>query len=286
MLNGISYVNLDINEISDDINTIFPDWDMNDEKVCIFCPHDDDALIGAAYAIEAALLNNAQVYIFIFCDGDAGYSIAGLKDVIVKIRQDETLKAYSHLGISSDNIIRFGYHDFSVASRLGWFLEDDEEGCFRKVVSYLRELKITRILVPNHYREHIDHTAVNLIGSYYSVQAGDPIVVDWGQPHRVKSALEYSVWADFSPEDSIVNGRNLHLRANRMILVGKGTENRVCIGIGEYASQGEIIKGLIDARAVRNVDDHLYMELYIAFDPRPKLNYSAYIDYIHGLLDG
>ena len=34
----------------------------------------DDALIGASYAIRSAAKNGAQVYVVIFCSGNAGYT--------------------------------------------------------------------------------------------------------------------------------------------------------------------------------------------------------------------
>ena len=276
MIDKICYMDINSRKISEDIETIFPEWKGNEEKLCVFSPHDDDAIIGAGYAIEAAMINGAEVCIFIFCSGNAGYSNIGQKDEIVELRKRETVNAYQKMGIKRKNIIRFEYCDFSVIQNVGWKLNNGCEGSFKKVLTALRELKITRVLVPNHYREHTDHTAVNMIGSFDSPQAGDSVVVDWARPNKVKSVLEYSVWADFSPEDAIVEGRESSLRANRIIKVDEAVEKKVCDGISEYKSQGEIIRGLVASRTERLCSDGKYIELYIAFDPRPKLDYRPY----------
>ncbi|HHW49601.1 MAG TPA: PIG-L family deacetylase [Clostridiaceae bacterium] len=280
MKDSINYIDIDARKVSADINTIFPGWDGNNEKVCVFSPHDDDAIIGAGYAIEAAIEAGAEVYIFIFCCGDAGYSYLEQKDEIVEIRKAETVKAYQKIGVKKENIIRFEYSDFSALQNIGWKLVNGSEGSFKKVITKLRELKITRVLVPNHNREHIDHLAVNIIGSYDSPQAGDPILVDWAEPNTVKSVLEYSVWADFSPEDALVCNRSSKLRANRIIKVNKAFEEKIREGIKEYKSQGEIIKGLIASRDERLSSDGQYIELYISFDPRPKLDYKPYLEFL------
>jgi LmbE family N-acetylglucosaminyl deacetylase len=277
MNNGrISYINIAEKTVSEDINTIFPGWEGCGERICVFSPHDDDAIIGAGYAIQAAIQNGAEAFVLIFCSGNAGYSTANQKDIIAEIRKEETAKAYGKIGVKISNIIRFDYSDFSVLQNIGWKLNNGQDGSFRKVLALLRELKITRVLVPNHYREHIDHTAVNMIGSFDSPQAGDPILVDWAKPLPVKSMVEYSVWADFSPEDSMVGGRSNSLRANRIVKVGQTIEEKICNGIREYKSQGEIIRGLIASRTERACSNGNFIELYLVFDPRPKLNYDPY----------
>jgi len=277
---AINFIDIDSKKVSEDINTIFPEWDEGNERVCVFSPHDDDAIIGAGYAIEASIERGAQVYVFIFCSGDAGYSKLEQKDEIVEIRKAETEKAYGRIGVKKENIIRFEYSDFSVSQNIGWKLVNGSEGSFKKVLTKLRELKITRVLVPNHYKEHIDHLAVSIIGTYDSPQAGDPILVDWAEPSPVKSVLQYSVWADFSPEDALVVGRNSRLRANRIIKVDKAVEEKIRDGIKEYKSQGEIIKGLIASRDERLYSDGQYIELYISLDPRPRLDYKPYLEFL------
>jgi hypothetical protein len=285
MHDEISYIGIKSKKMNSNIDTIFPEWQYENERVCIFSPHDDDAIIGAGYAIEASIRNKAEVYIFIFCRGNAGYSIVEQKEYITEIRKEETIRAYKNIGIPEKNIIWFDYSDFSAVQEIGWRLNNGEDGSFASVIKVLRKLRITRILIPNHYREHIDHLAVSIMGTFYAPQSGDPILIDWGEaPCKVRSVLEYSVWADLSPEDSLVEGRKSDMRANMIIMVDKTIENKVRSGILQYKSQGEIIKGLVDSRSERICCDNHYIEVYLYYDPRPKLNYSPYKKFAEGLM--
>lgn len=261
------------------IDMVFPNWEKANEKIAIFSPHDDDGVLGAGYAISSALENGGEVYIFIFCNGDAGYSSVALKNEIVKLRELEAIKAYKKLGIKESNIIRFGYSDFNISPFVGRFLLNGERGTFQRVIEELRELQISRVVIPNGYREHIDHETVFRIGAFDAPQNGDKILVDLGKPSVVKSILQYSVWSDFSPEDSIITGRDMNIRANRAILASAEQEDIVIQAIREFKSQGEIINGLIDSRQERRLGSN-FLELYMLYDARPRLNFYPYIKLI------
>ncbi|MGQ9625324.1 MAG: PIG-L deacetylase family protein [Anaerolineae bacterium] len=270
-----TYFDLERRTRSDDISLLFPGWKAGDERIAVLCPHDDDGLLGAGYAILAAQANGAQVYIFIFCNGCGGYSTVEEKDTIVEVRRKETPAAYSELGISEENIVRFDYPDFSLEPNIGWLMPWGGEGSVSANLKALRRMKITRVLVPNGYREHMDHEAACRIGAYDSPQVGDNILADWGLAPPVRSCLQYAVWGDFSPEDAIVCGRDLSLRANRAILASLQVEETIERGIRKFRSQSKVIEGLIAARKSRR-NERGVLELYLAFDPRPPLNYGPY----------
>ena len=274
------FCDLDRERLSHDIELVFPGWVSGDERVAIMSPHDDDGIVGAGYAALATLRNGGEVFVVIFCQGNAGYSNPEEKETIVERRKKETEEAYIDLGIPKKNIIRFDYSDFSVVQSIGWKLNNGMEGSFKKTVTLLRQLQITRVVMPNGYREHIDHEAVFKISAYDTPQAGDPILVDWGRPYPVKGVLEYSVWADFSPEDALISNREVSLRANRAIIVSEEEENKIRSGVGKYRSQGRIIESLLKTRDERKTSKG-YMELYVSFDPRPKLYYKPYVDKIN-----
>ncbi|MFW6271328.1 MAG: PIG-L family deacetylase, partial [Bacillota bacterium] len=143
----------------------------------------------------------------------------------------------------------------------------------------LRKIKATRVLIPNGYREHFDHKAVNLMGIYDVPQAGDPVAVDWGEPTAIKSVLVYSVWADFSPEDALKNNRDTKLRANCALRVDESIEKSIIEAVKEYKSQAEIIQSLVKQRKSKKIED-TYLELYQKIDPRPELDYNPYKEYI------
>ena len=276
---SFKYYNVDKKTASKDINELFPDFGEN-EVLAVMSPHDDDAVIGAGYAMMAAKSMGAEVYVVIFCRGDAGYSTVAEKKTIEKVRTKETFECYKRLGIPEDHILRLDFYDFSAFGNIGWKKADGKMGDMSKILKFLRDKKVTRVMVPNHHREHIDHTAAHIMASYDVPQAGDSALVDWGTPHSVKSVLEYSVWADLSATDALINERSCKLRANRILAVESEIEERIADAVSAYVSQTEIIKGLIKAREERKTSDNKYIEVYLTLDCRPKIDFSPYIDFV------
>lgn len=272
------YTYCDINErkVSKDIGTLFPGF-SKDEVLLVMSPHDDDAVIGAGYAMMAAKDAGAEVYVMIFCRGDAGYSTIEEKATIEDVRKAETFDCYARMGIDADHIVRLDFPDFSAIGNCGWEKADGSEGDMPRILKFLRDKKVTRVMIPNHYHEHIDHLAAHIMSSFDVPQAGDMALVDYGVPHEVKSTIEYSVWADIDPEDALVCGRSTTLRANRMLVVDKTVEEKIDDAIAAYVSQGEIIKGLINARRERETDKEQFVEVYISFDCRPKIDFAPYV---------
>ena len=278
------YYDIDRKTVSQDINDLFTDFKEN-EVLAVMSPHDDDAIIGAGYAMIAAQKAGAEVYVVIFCRGNAGYSVVEQKDSIEAVREIETVECYKRLGISAEHIIRLGFPDFSAFCNIGWEKADGTAGDMPKVLEFLRSKKVTRVMVPNHHREHIDHTATHIMSSFDVPQAGDAALVDYGTPHAVKSVLEYSVWADFDPTDALVAGRTTNLRANKILSVSSDVEEKIADGVRAYVSQGEIIKGLINSREERKTANGRYIEAYISLDCRPKINLKPYVSFVEKIGD-
>ncbi len=268
---------------STDINLIFPQWNMDSERVVIFSPHDDDAILGAAYILLASLANNGQVYVIIFNDGSAGYTRPELKDKIVEIRKKETYNALKTLGIEKEKIIRFEIPDFTGIHYLGWKFPwikehgEENEGLFSKVIHTLREIKATRLIFPNGYREHIDHTTVYLSAMFDGPQVGDAVITDYGNPSKIKTYLQYSVWGKFSPEDALINKRETEIRANRAILIEESIEQQILDSLKEFKSQEDIISYILEVREERKLEKkEKYIELYLDVQPRPRFDYRPY----------
>ncbi len=273
-----SYMDLNTGDFSNDLDIIFPNWRGAAERVCVYSPHDDDAILGAGYAMRAALDSGAQVYVFIVCCGNAGYSTLDTRDTIVETRKRETRACYRSFGIPEENIIYLDFPDFSALSYVGWQLAHGGEGHFRRAIAELRAKGITRILAPNHYREHIDHMAASMMAVYDAPQCGDAVAVDLGEPTPVASVAEYSVWADMDPEDAMLSRRDPRLRANALAVVPLEVEEGVRRAIVEYETQREIIADLVQRREERRLPDGRYLEAYLKLDPRPKFNYKPYCD--------
>ncbi len=274
-----TYCDVNTKAVTEDINLLFPGF-SKDEVLVVMSPHDDDAVIGAGYAMLAAQKAGADVYVMIFCRGDAGYSTVEEKDTIEEVRYRETVNCYARLGIPEDHILRLGFPDFSAIGHCGWEKADGKPGEMPVILKFLREKKVTRVMIPNHYHEHIDHLAAHIMASYDSPQAGDAALVDYGTPSTVKSTLEYSVWADLDPEDALVFGRSTNLRANRILVVDESVEEKIDEAISAYVSQSEIIKGLVEARKERKTADGRFVEVYISFDCRPKIDFSPYVNWV------
>lgn len=119
-MKGYSLLDLNTEKVSPNLDVLFPNWRGAQERVCVYSPHDDDAILGAGYAMRAALDGGAQVHIIIVCSGNAGYSTIEAKDTIVETRKRETLACYAAFGIPAENIVFLDVSDFSALSSLGW----------------------------------------------------------------------------------------------------------------------------------------------------------------------
>lgn len=266
------------------LDVLFPDWAGGDERVMVYSPHDDDAILGAGYAMRAAMDAGAEVHVVIVCDGACGYSTPEEKEGIVARRRAETLDCYRAFGIPGDRVLFLSYPDFSAIQYVGRILDPAREGHFRATITELRRRRITRILAPNHYHEHIDHLAAYLMAAFDSPQAGDAHSVDWAEPYPVRSTAQYSVWAEFDPEDALVRGRgDRGLRADVVLAASSEVEDEVMRGIGRYPSQAAIIASLVEQRRGRLLKDGRFIELYRRFDPRPKLDFAPYKRLIEGV---
>jgi len=259
-----TFYNLQTKKKSRGIAPLFPGW-QQDENLAVFCPHDDDGLLGAAYAWLAARTFGADVHVVIMCNGSCGYSRPEEKDTIVQTRLKESTGAYNAVGIDGRHIVRFNIEDFCLGAYKEWQLPGGGKGVLEGVVRMLRERKITRILAPNDYREHPDHLAASLIASYIGPQAGDNIVADWGPPSRVRSYLKYSVWAELDPREP----PNVAVKADWKV------EEKVRSAVEKFESQRLVIRGLFNTRDERRLGRYA-VEVYRIYDPRPKLDLAPF----------
>ncbi len=246
--------------------------------MAFFSPHDDDGILGAGYLMRACIEASVPIHLYIFCDGRAGYSNPEEKDGIIERRKAETKDAYREIGLDSDAITRFDFPDFSLMSRIGWELPGGDEGTFARTIPALRKWGATRLVIPNHYREHIDHEATGKVGCYDAPQVGDPIVAEWGSSLGIKTVLQYAVWGDFSPEEALLNGAG-PIRANRTVRADASVETVMEAGLRRYESQASIIENLVQRRKQR-LRAGAAIELYLDIDPRPALNYAPYWDIV------
>jgi LmbE family N-acetylglucosaminyl deacetylase len=265
----MKFINFLSLERSQKIALLFPGWKKG-EKVAFYSPHDDDAILGAGYLILATIKSGGAPYVFVFCQGDAGYSTLQEKRSIVKRRKKEAALAYGRLGVPENSVHFFDIPDFSLMGRLDRRLPQGK-GVFDPMISTLRAGHISRAVFSSGYLEHWDHTAVFNAGVYLSSQAQDPILVDLGKPFPMKTYLAYSVWGNFEPSPF---GRD-EIRADLGVLAAAQEENRVLDAIKAFSSQDHIIQDIVAHREKRRSEEG-YLELYKNIPVREPIDYSAY----------
>jgi len=119
------------------IDLIFPDWKKG-ENVTFYSPHDDDAVLGAGYLIQAVSENGGRPFIIVFCRGDAGYSTAKAKATIVATRKEEAIRAYGELGVEKDAPYFVSETRMTVEKDLGVIaLRNDEMVLYKKLFDTL-----------------------------------------------------------------------------------------------------------------------------------------------------
>jgi LmbE family N-acetylglucosaminyl deacetylase len=282
---AFKFVDIDTKSISPDIESVFPGWKAGDEQVVILSPHDDDGILGAGHIALAAQAFGGDVHVVIFSCGCLGYSSPDMKDTIVETRRQEYYDAYEMIDIPRSNVHRLEFDDLSILMHVGWRTPAGSEGTVAKLIPTLRKIRATRLVVPNHYRENVDHEAVYKAAVYEGPQMGDAIMAEFPIAEPLRSAIQYSVWSDFAPDDALTTGRDQSLRANTMVLCDKPVAESLNTAVAAWKSQEKIIKGLVESRKSRLFGDYS-METYIRFDPRPALDYAPYAEFLKSISGG
>ena len=214
-----------------DIEVWFPKW--NKEVVVIISPHDDDALFGCGITIQALKESGGEVYVLILTDGSMGYTSKNENDFngknkIVETRKGETVKAYEKVGVDAEHIIKVEYFDSELEKKV------EEREVQRGIIKKLRELKVTRVFLPNEYDFHMDHKAAYEYGLYCGIQATTGIM--WSSEEEevcnIKSFLIYPVWMDFEEGRKIDYGIKAEVDCDNIYL------ERKLEGIKEYVGEG------------------------------------------------
>jgi LmbE family N-acetylglucosaminyl deacetylase len=250
-------------------DVLFPGWQPG-EAVAFYSPHDDDAILGAGYLIRAVIEHGGTPHVLVFCRGDAGYSTPAEKADIVAVRREETVRAYSALGVPASAVTAFEAPDFGLMDGLG---RDSASGSiFDRLIVYLRLHRVRRIVFTSGNFEHWDHTAAFYAGIYTSPQAGDPILADLGPPSPIATYLQYAVWSDFS----IGPGETIPLAANKAILGSDDDEAAVRRALAAFASQGLIMGNTVAALRDKRRTAEGFLELYQEFGLRRPIDFEPY----------
>lgn len=251
----------------DGLEVLFPGWTKG-EGVAFYSPHDDDVVLGAGYLVRAVIENSGTPHILVFCRGDAGYSTPEEKSGIVSVRRKETIQAYGILGVPASDIRNFDVPDFGLMDQAG---RRNEGSLFDRLVSFLRERRIGRVVFTSGNFEHWDHTAVFYAGIYTSPQAGDPILADLGPPSPIKSYLTYGVWSDFAAAPGSDG-----IRAGKAILASPDDESLIRKALAAFASQGKIMRNTVAALRDKRRTEDGFLELYQDVAIRRPVDFGPY----------
>lgn len=174
-----------------------------DSKVLIVAPHNDDEVLGAAELIKKVIQNGGQVKVVLVSNGD------GFKQAIQfnyfnlhpkpndfesfgYMRQKESIRALSSLGLSENNITFLGYPDGAISYLFNTYWDKDNsyiseytqsnkspynnsytagtlytgENLENDISKIISEYKPTHIIYPHPNDNHPDHWAVNAFVKY------------------------------------------------------------------------------------------------------------------------
>ena len=186
---------------------VWSDWRGADERWLFLSAHDDDIAIGVGLTLLAGLASGITSYAVYFSDGQMGYCSKEQQRDIVRIRREETDRSFDHLGLPKENLFRFAYNDACLPQAIGRrFVEPGElnelcgaVGLENSMTWTLRQVRPTRIFLPNHRDLHLDHQAVHydLVISIFHAQ-GD-IWPELGKPiTEIPKLYEYATYSDFA----------------------------------------------------------------------------------------
>jgi len=115
-------------------------------------------------------------------------------------------------------------------------------------------------------------------GAFDTPQVGDPVMADWGIAKGIKSVLQYAVWSDFSPEDTLLEKDALNVREpTGHWCAPREAEEKINLAMSEFKTQAQIIAGLLEQRKERNMEKGM-IEVYLSFESSPpRCEYDKYV---------
>jgi len=136
-----------------------------------------------------------------------GYCLPEQRLDIAKIRREEADRSFEHLGLPLENLIRFNYDDGRLIQESGRrFAEPGESnelfgavGLQNSLTWMLRNVRPTRLFLPNHRDLHPDHRAVHMDLVISIFHAWGTIWPELGEPNsEIPKLYEYATYSDFA----------------------------------------------------------------------------------------
>ena len=186
---------------------VWNDWRGTEERWLFASAHDDDIVIGAGLTLLAGLASGVMSYAAYFSNGQMGYCSAEQRPDIVRIRQEETDRSFAYLGLPKENLFRFEFDDANLPQAMGRrFAEPGNRtelcgasGMQNSMTWTLRQVRPTRLFLPNRRDLHPDHRAVHddMVISLFHAQG--EIWPELGEPiEEIPKLYEYATYSDFA----------------------------------------------------------------------------------------
>lgn len=198
---------------SSDPKDVWLDWKGRDESWLFIAPHDDDIIIGSGLTFLAGVKLGVNLYAAVISNGCMGYCTPEERQTISQVRREETRHSFAHLGLPPENLYQFGHNDGNLSQEVGRRFTDDADdpraiegavGLQNTFTWLLRQVRPTRIFVPNRLDLHPDHRAVNneMVISIFHAQG--EIWPELGPPIKILPTLyEYATYSDFIASPTI-----------------------------------------------------------------------------------
>ena len=182
-------------------------WKDREESWLFVAAHDDDIIIGAGLTLLAGVEIGVNLHAAVISNGCMGYCTPEERKTISQVRHEETRASFAHLGLPLENLHQFDYDDGNLHQEMGRRFTDHADdsraiggavGLQNTMTWLLREIKPTRIFIPNRLDLHPDHRAVNneMVISIFHAQG--EIWPELGPPIQTLPTLyEYATYSDF-----------------------------------------------------------------------------------------
>ncbi len=188
------------------IHEICDRWQGDAECWMFVSAHDDDVVIGAGLAFQAALAEGITAHAVVTTDGRMGYCRFPQRRTIAQIRQAEARKAYESLGLAPERLHFLGFPDCNLNPYRGRHFAtigdptevEGASGLQNAFPHILRQIRPTRVFLPTISDLHPDHRIVNeeMLISLFHAQGS--IWPELGEPvPSVPLVYEYATYCDF-----------------------------------------------------------------------------------------
>ncbi|GHT24005.1 hypothetical protein FACS189419_08650 [Planctomycetales bacterium] len=190
---------------------VWHQWQGENERWLFLSPHDDDIVCGCGLTFTAAVEMGIDVHAAVIACGRMGYCSLEERNTIKEVRFKETQESFAQLGLSPDRLYQFDYDDGSLTQEIGRRFAADAEhsvsrntaiaggtGLENTLTWLFRQVRPTRLFIPNRLDLHLDHKAVHYEAVISVFHAQGEIWPELGEPlTQIPMLYEYAIYSDF-----------------------------------------------------------------------------------------